>query len=60
MQIGRGALPFFVDHIAPAEAVQPISGCCGLRLIARDQMREAEARRRRGLEAAIAPAGIEI
>ena len=25
MQIGRSALPFFIDHVAPAEPVQPVS-----------------------------------
>ena len=61
MQIGLGADALFVDEIAPrakrsSRKARAVS--CGSPR--RDQVREAEAGGRRRLEAAIAPAGVEV
>ncbi len=60
MQIGLGALAFFVNQVAGPETVEAIG--CGerMRLVARQQVSETPARGRRCLEAAVAPAGVEI
>jgi hypothetical protein len=60
MQIGRRALAFFVDHVAAAEAVEAEIGIEGMRFVPGDRPGKAPAGGRRRLEAAIAPAAIEI
>ena len=47
MQIGLRALALFVDDGAARETVEPIGGGSGMGFVARDQMREAQARCRR-------------
>src|SRR3546814_7609125 len=58
--LGRGAGAGLVDGGAAREAVEREWHGERVRLIARDQVREAPARGRRRLEPAIAPAAIEI
>ena len=60
MQVGLRARALFVDEIARREAVETVGTRDLMRLVAREQMREAPARGRRRLESAVAPAGIEI
>src|SRR6188768_263667 len=60
MQIGLRAGAALVDGVAGAETVEPVGGGELVGLAGGDQMGEAPARRRGGLEAAIAPAAIEI
>jgi hypothetical protein len=50
----------FVDDAAFRETSEPVSGGVRVRLAGGDEMGEAPAGGGRGLEAAIAPAGIEI
>jgi len=58
MQIGLRTGAAFVDHAALGVAVEPEVTRHRMRLVARYQMREAKARSRCRLEAAVAPAGI--
>src|SRR5436305_14232719 len=60
MQVRLGARALFVEQRAGRGAIEP--HCRGdiVRLVARDQMREAPAGGRCCLEAAVAPAAIEI
>ena len=60
MQVGLIAHPFFVDHQALFETVEPVRGGCGMWCVAREQMGKTEPTRRGRLESAIAPAAVEI
>src|ERR1700722_346625 len=60
MQVGLRAGAALVEHGACGIAIKAQFSRGRMRLVARDQMREAPARSRRRLEAAVAPAGVEI
>ena len=60
MQVGLIAHPFFVDHQTLLETVKAIGLGGWVRRVMGQQMRKAEARGRRRLEPAIAPAAVEI
>src|SRR5258708_35856330 len=60
MEIGLGALPFFVYRVARRETVEPIGCRDFVRPICRDKMGKGQARGGRRLEAAVAPAAVEV
>src|SRR5262249_6345836 len=60
VQVGLRTHALLVDHPACAETVEPVSSGVWVRLILGDEMGKTPARSRRRLEAAIAPAGVEI
>ncbi len=61
MQVGLGADALFVDLVAaPRNGRGAGSRAVSMRLVAGDQMGVAVAGGGRGLEAAIAPAGIQV
>ena len=59
-RLGCAPMPFSSITRACREAVEPIGGGDRMRLVLGDEMGKAQAGGRRRLEAAIAPAGIEI
>src|SRR5262245_45168890 len=58
--VGLRAHALLVDHAACRQAIEPVGGRIWMRLVLGYEVREADAGGRRRLEAAIAPAGIEI
>src|SRR5262245_63264940 len=60
VQVRLRAHALLVDDAALSEAVETIGGGERMRLAGGDEMGETPARCRRRLEAAIAPAGVEI
>src|SRR6478736_6672819 len=60
VQVRCGALALFVDHVAGLEPVETIGGVELVGFVLGDGVGEAPARGRRGLEAAVAPARVEI
>ncbi len=58
MEVGHGALAFFVDDVARGEAVESERRVERMWRVVGDRVREAPAGCRRGLEAAVAPAGV--
>ena len=55
-----GALTLLVNDVACCKSIEPIGARDLMRLVACQQMSKAPPRRRCCLEAAVAPAGIEI
>src|SRR3984885_3512807 len=60
VKIGLGALALFIDQMSGCEPVEAKGGSGLMRLVGCQQMGKCPAGRRRCLEAAVAPAGIEI
>src|SRR6266567_3834157 len=60
MEIRLGTDALFVDEAAGREAVETIGSGNRMWLVVHDQVGEAEAGGRRGLEPAVTPAGIEV
>ncbi len=59
-RFGCAPLPGFIDQMAGRETVEAKGRVQFVRLVVGDRVGEAEARSRRSLEAAIAPAAVEI
>src|ERR1700691_2653520 len=60
MKVRLGADPLFIDDAPRREAIEAIGGGDRMRLALCDEMREAPSGRRRRLEAAVAPASVQI
>src|ERR1700730_1793676 len=60
LEVGLGALPFFVDNVTSFEAVEPVAGRDCVMFVTCEQMRETPAGCRGCFEAAIAPARIQV
>src|SRR5215470_4081325 len=60
MRIGRRPRAALVDHCTAREAIECEGFVERMRPVLRDRMREDEARGRRRLEAAIAPAAVDV
>src|SRR5208337_4422108 len=60
VEVGRRALSLFIDHVAATKAVEAKRRAEPVGFVAGDQMGKAPTGSGRRLEAAVAPAGIEI